>query len=149
MKIDELTTGPELDALVAEKVMGWRRVSEGEPYFWPTQKMIERIKELHPDVLAVDYFPAPLFSTDIAVAWVVVDHLTEDEERKHPLYFTCTYNWAYKKDGEKYGKKAYAAFDWKLTGDKHPFYQGSADTMQHAICLAALEAVSDPDDEEE
>ncbi len=65
----------ELRIAVAVEVMGWSQVSEGEPYFWPTPEMVKEILAKHPDVIGVDYFPAPDFPRDISAAWVVVLHL--------------------------------------------------------------------------
>ena len=123
MNIDEMKPGRELDALVAEKVMGWRRVSEGEPYFWPTQKMIDRIKELHPDVLAVDYFPAPLFSADIAAAWQIVEKA----------------DW-WQMESVETGEV------WVILAINESYsYDATANAAPHAICLAALKAVNNGD----
>ena len=72
--IDEMGVGRELDALVAEKVMGLRRVEDGNVYFWPSPEMVEQIRKEYPDVLAIDYFPALFYSTDIAAAMGALRH---------------------------------------------------------------------------
>ena len=56
------------------------------------------------------------------------------------MFFKCNYKWGYEKDNYEL---AYAAFDWKLTGDSHPLYPAIAYTMPHAICLAALKAAQE------
>lgn len=72
---DEIVAGRKMDALVAEKVFGWRRVSDGEPYFWPTKQQVDDITKKYPDVLAVDYLPCPTFSTSVPYALQVISHI--------------------------------------------------------------------------
>lgn len=62
MTIDELTAGRELDALVADKVMG---------RFGPQLKTIEGMRSL------------PNYSTDIAAAWNVVERILAIEKTKN------------------------------------------------------------------
>lgn len=57
--------GRDLDAMIAEKVMGWRRQSEAPQDVW--QRHDERLAEL------------PKFSTDIAAAWQIVEKLGPDD----------------------------------------------------------------------
>ena len=61
--------GRELDALVAEKVMGWRRLN-----YLPTYRQ--------PPIVPPDHIPGlradlPEYSTDVAASWTIVDHLTK------------------------------------------------------------------------
>lgn len=64
---EDMETGRELDAEVAEKVMGWYQRVLASPH--PrSQKNWYRPGSRHPVVL-------PGFSTDIAAAWLVVNHL--------------------------------------------------------------------------
>lgn len=65
MAIETLPAGRELDAIVAEKVMGWCRGSEASSGEW----------QRHDGMLA----ELPKFSTDIAAAWQVVEKLRPDD----------------------------------------------------------------------
>lgn len=109
-----MIAGRELDALVAEKVMGmkvYRRVGEDGPN--PQYKEIEKV----PEHCAVIY---PPYSTDISAAWEV---LLLDK-------FCC---WAMKHDHES---KLFSV-EIEFNGNR---YFAQADTAPHAICLAALKA---------
>ena len=67
-KILAMPAGPDLDALVAAKVMGWARKG---PYLVPLE-LTARLLEAHqvPDV--------PCYSTDITAAWRVVEKMKDD-----------------------------------------------------------------------
>lgn len=78
-----MKSGTDLDALVAEKVMGWKW-SEAEhrvadPEGWSTRKILIPLKcewilstyNLEPGMNSVS-IPVPRYSTDIAAAWEVV-----------------------------------------------------------------------------
>lgn len=143
-----MDAGRELDALVAEKVMGWiKRVSAdhtsstikalramGIVYAWRDAKGKERGLDV------------PHYSTDIAVAWEVVERMHKgiDPSKEAPyqyLTLVCvgTYHdrWA-------------ASFDFDLTHewyDHHVIvlypYAARGDTAPLAICLAALKAAGE------
>jgi hypothetical protein len=67
---DQLEAGAELDARVAEKVWGWHRGKQLEGgQFWFTKK---------PPQPGYDPgFPCPYYSTDIALAWKVLEKLRD------------------------------------------------------------------------
>lgn len=118
-----MEAGRELDALIAEKVMGLQP--------WPVQEFSERVFRAALVPQGHDPLPCscPKYSSDIAAAWDVVERL---RDFKHPedehAGFTV---WQYWKGG-------YAAgWSW------HEAEYGVelADTAPHAICLAALKAV--------
>ena len=110
--------GRELDALVAEKVMGLRFVWRSQltdhygynagvwtiPTKWGTMDLTEE---------------PPRYSTDIAAAWEVVEKMREDG------FLVALYR---------------SAGAW--IADTNPGY-GKSDTAPHAICLAALRAVGE------
>jgi len=73
MDIDKLEDR-ELDAAVAE-ARGMRRVEPGSFYVWPSAEVVEKLKTEYPDLLGIDYAPAPWFSTDIAAAWELVEEM--------------------------------------------------------------------------
>lgn len=126
--------GRELDALVAEKVMGipahetklfFVRAESGVK---PTHTMgglpfvAEERKESRTDIKP--------YSTDIAAAWTVVEKLQADsivEVSGYKNDWDCLIN---------------------TSGGEIPDFFGSAETVPHAICLAALKAVGlNPNDQ--
>ena len=131
----ELGAGRELDALVAEKVMGyrWREVRakgstntvpvwEGSAYRWPDGVYDAR-------ELAARGGP-PVFSTSIAAAWQVVEKM-----REHPNVLLHTLHLvAYPYN------RAYAAFAG--LPDDGDFVEANGDhSVPLAICRAALRAI--------
>jgi hypothetical protein len=130
MDIDKMIPH-DLSIAVAEKVMGWTDIR---------QHSLNNTIGTAPSGPHRNNQRIPDYALYIWLAWMVVEKLTTDEERKHPLFFKCNYRWGYEKDGYPI---AYAAFDWKLTGDSHPLYVATAALMPAAICKAALKAVTD------
>lgn len=109
--------GRELDALVAEKVMGieipqWLEVPEGLTTL--TSREI-----------------VPPYSTDIAAAWLVVDYL-----RALPNGGV----WLEELSG-RYSEGYRCGFSWTKNASSTDFRQAIGDTAPLAICLAALEAM--------
>ena len=112
--------GPELDALVAEKVMGWGR---SERSWWVTHKGAE---------LCYSWSP----STNIAHAWEVV-------ERFGPEWSVEIERWPHG------GDKDWACRMVEFFKDKPGIKSQAgelAPTAPHAICLAALKAVEEADE---
>lgn len=119
-----MNSGRDLDALVAEKVMGWdvsrdslwQEVYEQPDDFVETSKERKLRRTLQP------------YSTDIATAWDVVDKMSEKGEwtlnGQERLGWTATF---YASTG---------GMDAKVTR-----VEGTAETAAHSICLAALKAV--------
>jgi hypothetical protein len=79
-QIDQLPAGSELDALIAEKVMGWTGVEKSNNVGWELQGYPPNPKKLHrgggPHLV-------PDYSTQIAAAWVVVDRMHELIRERH------------------------------------------------------------------
>ena len=72
MDIDKMEAGPEMDALVAERVMGWTAERKpGLPHLW-----------LPPGHFISGWSP----STDISAAWQVVEKMLEKHEAFHLEY---------------------------------------------------------------
>lgn len=130
----KLEAGRTLDALIAEKVMRWKRGKLAPLY-------IEGENWLLPDGSEPTYCEGargllsviiPNFSTDIAAAWQVVEAMKD-----RPGQFT---NWlgfsieTYTTSSETRGYKA------SIGG-----YRATADTAPLAICLAALRVVGGVD----
>ena len=114
--------GRELDALVAEKVMGYDHGIAG-------------CRWCQKDITGSDPYPRrnPHFdhySTDIKAAWEVVD--------KGHLYGDCIRQWP--RDGEMVWQ---IGSPWWDLGRRDGGFLviAEADTAAHAICLAALKAI--------
>lgn len=107
-----MDAGRELDALIAEKVMGWTwKEVEGEQYLYPPRPGDVNI---------------PHYSTDIAAAWQVVEKLAE-------LGMLTSVCW-----GRSGNHGIIASVDILEGGFNKPI---AAHTAPLAICLAALETV--------
>jgi len=125
--IDKLQPGPELDALVAEKVMGWKVVEIHEP----SGRKVMRWLSDHGEGLGMygvdDWTP----SSDITLAWEVVEKIHNHGESFKPLSLSRATGL-----GEPFSK-----FLWEATFRMYPaICYATAETAPHAICLAALKA---------
>ncbi len=145
-----MEAGRELDALIAEKVMGWRWFRflnkcylipprNTETGFDPAHVLSHwdgEGKEGTPDLEWTTLSSYPNFrlrhySTDIAAAWEVVEKVQAN-------------GWTFHVDDVGFNNGIEGK--WRVllteaeTGDKHVFADG--DTAPHAICLAALKAMS-------
>ena len=134
-----MKAGRELDALIAEKVMGWKY------HDWKTSTAFEYTKycficgctkRLHAPV-AIDDFcgtkeTPPHYSTQIADAWLVVEKLLE-----MGAWFSLSKN--------------HHNFTWDCRGiinerkDDEVRFIDHADTAPLAICLAALKTKENDD----
>lgn len=137
-----MNPGRELDALVAEKVMGWKRVEK--PHKFGTGITIHLRAPGKPEEpntvceyitgdIAAPCLPSefiPKYSTDIAAAWYVVEKIKHNGPAEaKDMDATLTIEEA---DGEWW-----VGWRWhEWTGDG-----ASAQSAPHAICLAALKAV--------
>lgn len=137
-----MKAGIELDALVAEKVMGWEEVRKNfgglqaggsTEYFVGLAPADKDGRRFH--------HPVPAYSTDIKHAWEVVEKLKEcfpnpDSRRGASplLYFRLRF--------DNYEKKWEACW---ADGDYHPegeYFEGASASAPEAICLAAIKAVA-------
>lgn len=130
-----MKAGPALDAMVAEKVLGWKAVPghgpmEGLTFYQP------------PDQSWVEY-DIPEFSTEIEQAWRVVEKI---KEKGHDLIIGV-----FCKDDERLGdgdrtEAFYRVSVWiePENDDEDNIKTGEADTAPLAICLAALKTVEEP-----
>lgn len=112
-------TDQELDALVAEKVMGF---CIHIPGFTVNITNLQRICKRCDKMIDIKEFAAQHgrcnFSTDIAAAWEVVEKM---QDRGIAIYF---------EDGV-----------WEVDVDENFTVSARDDSAQKAICLAALKAV--------
>ncbi len=110
-----VAAGRELDALVAEKVMGWHHTGSDDRY--PV------------DDKGRSQLYVPDYSTDIGAAWAVVERMRELDWRM------LLENWVSSSD-------AYAAFFHPQDRYRYGNHIGvTDDTAPLAICRAALRAV--------
>ena len=75
--MSDLTAGHELDAMVAEKVMGWTAVEAkytGASSQWFVPSGVNPFSRPNPNMRQ----QVPAYSTDIAAAWLVVDKMLAD-----------------------------------------------------------------------
>lgn len=131
-----MNPGTELDALVAEKVMGYHverfiytyDTNSKESMVWITD--VSRKNEDPSTRQDVTINPIP-YSTDVASSWKIVEHIRKTSRWDCLSLFSPTDEC----------KEWFAAFDRKWHGrDQNDVYDCIAgDTAAHAICLAALE----------
>lgn len=134
-------TDSELNALVAEKVMGWKRAGADDytspkhgPLFddWENKGSHKRLES--PDGTIVYLCGCggsrggniPDYCNDIAAAWRVVECLINDHEFELAMRKEYRAAFVYCEHNKK---------------DEHPVHSAFAPTAPRAICLAALEAV--------
>lgn len=115
-----MEAGRELDEIVAEKVMGWTYIETDIATIWSNADY------------TLDIDALPLFSTDIAAAWQVVEHFrTMFPHDEQPMVLSMFH-----------GKWQCAV---ACSTDAHAYelyigYEVEAETAPLAICLAALKA---------
>lgn len=123
-----MKAGRELDALVAERVMGWRVKG-----FAPGHGL----RPLPPDsVTCLTAHTIPRFSTDIAAAWKVVERVATG----YVLFRLGKEIYS----GVCQSEDFFATFDFPHYGADKPQRKVTAtsrESIPHAICIAALKAV--------
>lgn len=122
--IDQLAVGQELDALIAEKIMGWRYSDKpiGGATFW---------QDPEKDFMS-GYLTPKKYSFYITDAWEVVEKLARQG---------LTMNLQWKGSDREYPLTAEVTFSkgWTMGW-------AVADTAPHAICLAALQTLKEKSD---
>lgn len=137
--------GRELDALVAERVMGWgwqASYKSGKRWFAPPEHCGDLGSE-HPATMKEEpehpwwltaeptenIWVVPYYSTDISAAWTVLQKFCDEESANYPQDVLVEWN----------------GFHWFCYVNTeqmlNPELQGKADTAPEAICRAALKAV--------
>lgn len=124
----ELEVGRELDALIAERVMGWKIGKER--IVRPDGSSFDAPESGMPGDHVYDRYSIPHYSTDIAAAWQVVEKLGD---KFHCRISTPFFD----------GRPCFAGFTRKgTTGwNGKPDFEASGDTVPAAICRAALKEV--------
>lgn len=134
--------GRELDALIAEKVMGWKwhPIKGDEPYY-------DELTKNHggfwlngtASVNCTDINGAPNcphYSTDIAAAWEVAQKLADmNEDNELVIYVSPS----------KHNECEVSIQFWDRSNPDEPVLSGPfylcGESAPHAICLAALKAL--------
>jgi hypothetical protein len=125
---DGLAAGRELDALVAEKVMGWTSVSKQPIANAMGQRVMDDYVGL-PTPAAAQPMLIPRYSTMIQEAWKVADKLRGETA------FVAVIS----------GKGPQGVQPWICKVNREgSFLEERADTAAHAICLAALKGAGEP-----
>jgi hypothetical protein len=127
--VDQLAPGPELDALVAEKVMGWKQ-SAVNGIYWVDQEGKVRARRRS---LMFEKMWAP--SSDIAAAWEVVEKLSDR------FMFSLDQVHKNTKDGKPRPAQWAAGFLSLNPSDGAAYWSERSETAPLAICRAALKAV--------
>ena len=131
MGMAELEPGPELDALLATKVMGWSKDPDdsNSPYWHGSNLKVWRMRSWGPTLDEQEEAWSP--STSVADA--MDDLLRKLEER---------FEWALESPTAQCKGYRFTLFGTGSdAGLVPPPGVGVADTAPHAICLAALKAV--------
>lgn len=135
--------GRDLDLMVAETVMGWRPATAHFPYWSPPG--------LRPESNALGH-TVPAYSTDLAVAWTVVEQVLVD-------YDGCPWPTTDKARQHHYGVRIERRTEaqerceeWRVqfpevtTAPPHEEMndgvEATAPSLPLAICMAALKAVA-------
>lgn len=126
MSTDGRTAGRELDALVAEKVLGWLQVRKQMIANAMGQPVMEDFVGL-PTASAASPLLVPRYSTMIQEAWKVADALRERSQFVAVL--------------SGLGPQGVQPWIFKINRDGG-FIEERADTAALAICLGALKSCS-------
>lgn len=118
--IEQTPIGRELDALVAEYVLGWRRLPRVGAWVEPHGGFTKH--------------GVPAYSTDIASAWLVVEHLQSNK------LYTAFQNVVYFDKGIDIDRVGWNAEAGGLKMGS-PHAEATAPTAPEAICRAALLSV--------
>lgn len=141
--------GRELDALVAEKVMGLAKAVEDEKEF---NRLVSKsdgnltVETIKAAKIRLDYEPHmghmfggfsfyPKYSTDIAAAWEVIEHIQKTQIRNVFSLFSPTdesNSWFAVFEKKWHGHSLENFYDWP-NGESAP----------HAICLSALRVIKE------
>lgn len=113
-QVHMLSAGRELDALIAEKVMGLELVQDMQ---------VEELRYWVPGSRKKEHKALPHYSTDMSAAWTVVEHM----RKKHSNYIIIVYN-------------EHLNYDVRFSGDKSREYIRLS-SVTHAIGRAALLAL--------
>lgn len=154
--IETMAAGRELDALVAERVMGWVWAQD-DPAAYSTMFRPGHRYIVPPDVfefsrgtlpadtalpLAKEWYGnVPRYSTDLAAAWLVVEHLKRKDRRGHENFWLAWDNYGTEVPQGPAQWVEPQELAWICSFDRNAGQWATADTAPLAICRAALLAV--------
>jgi hypothetical protein len=128
-EILNMPAGREMDALIAEKVMGWFWKTEGYTRLGFMEGDRFRYGVVRGGGTADEYTSnLPNYSNDISAAWVVV--------RKHPHYFSLV-----RSNETGWRPAPWGAMLWLCRFYAPGKFEAKAETAPLAICRAALLAI--------
>jgi hypothetical protein len=136
-EIDQMEAGPELDALVAEKVMGWPVIGPNDPYSQYLDKggvIYNGLAQKFPKFGVIPSNWSP--STDIAAAWQVLEAMFQKAYSPNydlPLVYRCA-------EGFWNCEVLIPGGNGLGTDPDSNVATGEADTAPLAICRAALKS---------
>lgn len=137
--MDELQPGRELDAMIAERVMGWPHIGETDAFRLFTSYG-GVIFDGVPEKFTIGSIPhrwEP--STDIAAAWDAVERVQSELREVGSRGGICDVRLTV----HRYGPEG----DYRVAFSKHPmrrlYAAAWSKSLPHAICLAALKAVGE------
>ena len=146
----DLCAGRELDALVAEKVMGWTELEPsttwsrwkfGDPGDRWTETEEEWCRGVGINPGSERYTPFPLFSTDISAAWEVVNTVSAIEWGfalfHYPGLSSAGFGYvvAFARSLRPY------SLEIVTLGDPEKVKHAHSNSLPEAICLAAIQTV--------
>lgn len=123
MRVDEMPAGREMNALIAEKAMGWT-VFYGE--YKGYELFDDEVAQGYPPKEEADGVPfeIPYYSTDIAAAWEVVNRMKN-------YFFVCG----------RTDEGRWEAIFYPVNSGVGKLSEAHGDTAPSAICRAALKAM--------
>ena len=151
-----MRAGRELDALVAEKVMGWKWFTGNKFRQFPEKRFlaeetdcIGKVK-IGPDLIEtgtqfatgneeIDEAGVLPYSTNISAAWQVVEKMGQERNPFKSFLFNLSYAPFGNDPGKNETGQKYQADFFNDVGEKF-HHRAKSDTAPHAICLAALKA---------
>ena len=125
MNVDTMPVGRETDALIAEKVMGWKSIGTDGVSTYGKPPVVTRELQDHGTGIKGLYH-VPRYSTDIAAAWQAVSFF-QSRGWFVSVIFDPRFNGTWK-----------CCFETQKGGSGYI----EADTAPLAICLAALKAAA-------
>lgn len=135
-----MNPGRELDALIAEKVMGWKPFDGEPPGAWIDEQSKAWAKSV---CIKESYDRIPPYSTDIAAAWEIVRHLSAEWKLYLKSDFTKPREWV---QGctfscNQLAKVTLLHFKNGMTVEAESNIGLVLESVPHAVCLAALKTV--------
>jgi len=129
-EIHEMKSGPEMDLLILEKVMGWKRVPR--PEHWVCSATFGLENAGGDSCCPVCQLPSYSEAYSMEASWMVVEKM-----------MAKGYNYTIRGNFEGNGKH-WCGFDHQEWADSNPLFKSPlCDTLPLAICKAALIAIAE------